>query len=286
MSSPFLILTDLDHTLFQSLRSDPMGVYPMAVNKEGEDHGFARQDQKEMFTAMKYMGNIIPVTARSHQQMERVFAWETGQEFDMALTDLGANLLVRDNTGDAKWHVIESWQAQSRALLEPNTAQLLRDYQLLNDTFLPEAGLSEAVQVDLVAMGNLSLPLYFALVVKDFNLATVEYVVEHFAKPLVKMTGLYSLHVTNNIIALWPRSISKGQSVARFLELIKSGSDDEMLSRALDSLNLEGRSVITMGDNMTDIEFMKHGDMMITPGKSSIGTHLVDHAQKLMTASW
>jgi hydroxymethylpyrimidine pyrophosphatase-like HAD family hydrolase len=285
MSSPFLILTDLDHTLFQSLRSDPMGVFPMAVNKEGEDHGFARQDQKDMFTAMKNMGNIIPVTARSHQQMERVFAWETGQEFDMALTDLGANLLVRDNTGDAKWHAIESWQSESRALLEQNTANLLRDYQLLKDTFLTEAGLSDTVQVDLIAMGNLNVPLYFAMVVKDSQAKTVEHISEHFAKPLVKLTKRYNLHITNNIIALWPRAISKGQSVTRLFEIIKSGSQDELLASALESLNLEGRSVITVGDNMTDVEFMQHGDMMITPSKSSIGNHLASHAQSLMTAS-
>lgn len=284
MNNRFLYLSDLDHSLFQSLKSDDRGNTPMTVNQDGEPHGFAREDQKDLFEMMKRTGVIVPVTARSHQQMERVSGWQTGQDYDLAITDIGATLLMRDNQGDGQWHAIDKWHEQYLDEISLRTPTLIRDYQMAKDTLLPEAGLSDSVQVDLIALGKRRLPLYFAFAVKGDNAGDkVEYILERFAKPIAKLSGIYHLHVTESLICLWPDFISKGQAVERFKEVLKTGLDDERLDRALTYLDLSDRTIITVGDNVTDVEFMKHGHFAMAPKNSDIITHMSDVATKLMT---
>ena len=270
MFNRFLFLSDLDHTLFQSHRSDATGTLAMTVDAQGNSHGYARQDQQDLFAMMIEQGIVVPVTARSHQQMERVTGWITGQDYDLAITDLGANLLLRDNNGDGLWHGIEAWSEPYAAIAKKRTPTLIRDYQLLTDTFLPQAEMADQVEVDLIRFGKWDIPLYITLSLKGESTALLHQVVERFAKPLAKLSGIYTLHVSENVVCLWPDYVSKASAVTRLLDIAAQGSSDPQLNSALNYLNLTERSIVTMGDSATDAEFMLLGHMMLTPTNSEI----------------
>lgn len=274
MFNRFLFLSDLDHTLFQSQRADATGTLAMTVDAEGKPHGYARQDQQDLFAMMIEHGVVIPVTARSHQQMERVTGWITGQDYDLAITDLGANLLLRDNNGDGLWHAVESWSEPYVQAANARTPTLVRDYQLLTETFLPHSQLSEQIEVDLIRFGKLDIPLYITLSVKGEGETLLQEAVERFAKPLAKLSGIYTLHVSENVVCLWPDYVSKASAVSRLIQLAVEGSSDIKLNLALNYLNLNERSIITMGDSATDAEFMLLGNMMLTPTKSEIASQV------------
>lgn len=273
-TSPFLYLADLDHTLFQTKRSDERGTQPMAVNATGEDVSFARPDQMMLYEMMKNTGVVVPVTARSHIQIERVSGWSTNMAYDLAITDLGASLLLRDNQGDGEWQAIESWHEIHLDTLSERTPRLVRDFQLLKDTLMPESVYADSVHVDLVAMGKLRLPFYIAISLKskeDEELAPLmKGLLEDFGKPFCRMAGRYRLHVTENTICFWPDFVTKGSAVTRLLDMIKHGCQDEKLDRALTYLSLSDSPIVTLGDSTTDIEFMRHGNFMLTPQGSQL----------------
>lgn len=281
-TAPFLYLADLDHTLFQTKRSDERGIKAMAVNTSGEDVSFARPDQVKLYDTMKNTGIVVPVTARSHIQMERVTGWSTSMAYDLAITDLGASLLLRDNNGDGQWQAIESWHEDYLDTLSERTPRLVRDFQLLKDTLIPESHYAQHVQVDLVAMGKLRLPFYIVISVNPQDgtelAPLMESLLKDFGTPFCRMAGMYRLHVTDNTICFWPDFVSKGIAVERLLGLIKNGCEDERLDRALTYLSLSDSTIVTLGDSTTDIEFMRHGHFMLTPQGSQVSQIIERHA--------
>lgn len=284
----FLYLSDLDHTLFQSLRADDRGEHPMAVNGAGEPSSFARKDQKDLFEMMTQTGVIIPVTARSHIQMERVTGWKTGQDYDLAITDIGATLILRDNRGDGQWHAVESWHNSYTDEMSLRSDRLLRDYQMLTDTLLPEAGFSDSAEVGIIRCGKLDLPLYLTISItadKDrYSSEITQKVLDLIAIPLMKMRGMYSLHASDSEICLWPNFVSKSIAVERLKDMIKSGIvADEKLDRALTYLDLGNRSIVATGDSVSDIEFMNSAHFIMMPTHSPISNLLNSGVERAFT---
>lgn len=283
-ASPLVYFTDLDHTLFQSLASDPRGTVPMAVNAKEEDHGFARADQQALFNQMISSGIVIPVTARSHEQLERVNGFVTGQPYDIALTDLGASLLVRDNNGDGLWHAIVSWTESYLQFAHPHIRRLTKDYEIIED-WVRNSELSGQVQIDLIQLGKLHLPLYIVLTVKgeeDVKAQNVSCVRRRFAEPIARATGKYQIHETEGQICLWPTFVSKGIAVERLQKALRDGLGDERFDRARDYLNLGASVSMGVGDSTTDLEFMRHTDFMVVPKTSQISTILNAQVVKML----
>ena len=283
-ASPIVYFTDLDHTLFQSLASDPRGVVAMAVNPNGEDHGFSRPDQQALFLQMVSSGVVIPVTARSHEQLERVTGFITGQPYDLALTDLGASLLVRDNNGDGLWHAIAAWTESYLQFVHPHIRRLTKDYEIIED-WVRNSELNGQVQIDLIQLGKLHLPLYMVLTVKGEagdkaeKVATVR---RRFAEPIARATGKYQIHETEGQICLWPTFVSKGIAVQRLQNALRDGLGDERFDRARDYLNLESSVSMGVGDSTTDLEFMQHADFIVVPKTSQISGLLSAEVAKML----
>lgn len=283
-ASPIVYFTDLDHTLFQSLASDPRGVVAMAVNQKGEDHGFARLDQQALFQQMINSGVVIPVTARSHEQLERVSGFLTGQPYDVALTDLGASLLVRDNNGDGQWHAIAVWTEAYLQFVHPHIRRLTKDYEIIED-WVRNSELNGEVQIDLIQLGKLHLPLYMVLTVKGNEAQKPENVAavrRRFAEPIARATGKYQIHETEGQICLWPTFVSKGIAVQRLQVALREGLGDERFDRARDYLNLESSVSMGVGDSTTDLEFMQHTDFMVVPKTSQISRTLNEEVAKML----
>lgn len=283
-ASPIVFFTDLDQTLFQSHASDPRGVLPMAVNVRGEDHGFARPDQKALFDQMIGSGVVIPVTARSHEQLERVTGFITGSAYDLALTDLGASLLVRDNNGDGLWHAISAWTESYLPFVHPHIHRLTKDYEII-EAWVRNSELNGQVQIDLIQLGKLHLPLYMVLTIKGEEGSKAEDLaaVRHrFVEPIARATGKYQIHETEGQICLWPTFVSKGIAVERLKSALRDGLGDERFDRARDYLNLDSCVSMGVGDSTTDLEFMQHTDFMVVPKTSQISNILNAEVSRML----
>lgn len=282
---PFVYYSDLDHSLFQSLQSDSLGEHPMTEDSKGQVQGYAREDQHQLFNQMINTGIVIPVTARSHEQMERVTGWVTGKEYDLALTDLGASLLVRDNNGDGQWHAVERWHDEYLPLVQGNIRRLTKDYELI-DTWIRDADLVGKVSIDLIQLGKLHLPLYIVLSVAKDDPEQMQQLQtlcrKRFAETVARATGAYVLHESENTVCLWPTYVSKGAAVKRLKTALVEGLGDSRFDRARDFLNVQKPVNITIGDSITDLEFMQHGDFMMAPVNSRIAQSAFSLAEREM----
>lgn len=271
-AKPILYFTDLDSTLFQSRATDPAGIVPMTVDAEGAEHGFAREDQHALLQQMISSGIVIPVTARSHEQLERVTGFLTGQAYDLALTDLGATLLVRDNNGDGQWHAVGAWTEAYMPFINLHIRRLSKDFQILED-WLRGTELEGDVKIDLISLGKRHLPLYLSLMIRkdaEHRAEKTAQIRHRFAEPMARASGHYALHESEGQICLWPTFVSKGIAVARLREALRDGLDDTRFDRARDYLGLENAVTFGLGDSTTDIEFMNQSDFMIVPKHSQI----------------
>lgn len=283
--TPFVYYTDLDHTLFQSLKSDAAGSHLMTEDAKGAAQGYAREDQHQLFNLMQGSGHIIPVTARSHEQIERVKGWVTDREYDLALTDLGATLLVRDNNGDAQWHAVEAWQEEYLPKVQANIMRLTKDYEQI-ESRLRDAGLLDSIRIDMIQLGKLHLPLYIVLSVTHDDPERAKELQKQcrvrFAEPIARMTGSYVLHETPDSVCLWPTFVSKGKAVKRLQKALVEGLGDSRFDRARDFMNIQNPVNICIGDSITDLEFMQNGDFMMAPAKSPIAQSCFETARKEM----
>jgi len=281
----FVYYSDLDHTLFQSLKSDAAGIHPMTEDSKGAQQGYARPDQQHLFNLMTGNGYVIPVTARSHEQMERVTGWVTGREYDLALTDLGATLLVRDNNGDAQWHAVERWQDEYLSQVQANIRRLTKDYEQI-ESRLRDADLLESIRIDMIQLGKLHLPLYIVLSVTHDDPERVKELQQicrvRFAEPIARMAGAYVLHETADSVCLWPTFVSKGKAVKRLQQALVEGLGDSRFDRARDFLNIQNPVNVCIGDSITDLEFMQNGHFMMAPTQSPIALSAFETARKEM----
>jgi hypothetical protein len=284
-NSPFVYYTDLDNTLFQNLKTDAAGSYPMTEDSKGAPQGYARHDQHQMLNLMVGSGYVIPVTARSHEQMERVNGWVTGREYDIALTDLGATLLVRDNNGDGQWHAVERWQDEYLSKVQGNIRRLTKDYEQI-ENWLRDADLSSSIRIDMIQLGKLHLPLYIVLSVTHDDPERVQELQKlcrvRFAEPVARATGSYVLHETKDSICLWPTFVSKGAAVKRLQKALVEGLDDSRFDRARDFMGIKNPVNVCIGDSITDLEFMQNGHFMMAPAQSPIAMSSFEMARKEM----
>jgi hypothetical protein len=285
ISQQFVYYTDLDNTLFQSQKSDPSGTFAMAEDAKGLPQGYAREDQRQLFNHMAKSGYIIPVTARSHEQMERVKGWVTGREYDLALTDLGATLLVRDNNGDGQWHAVDRWQDEYLSQVQNNIRRLTKDCEQV-ESWVRDADLADSIRIDIVQLGKLHLPLYFVLTVTEQNPERARELQSlcrsRFAEPVARATGAYVLHETENSVCMWPTFVSKGRAVKRLQKALVDGLDDSRFDRARDFMDIQNPLNVCIGDSITDLEFMQNGHFMMAPTQSRIALSSFETARNEM----
>ncbi len=102
-----IIFTDLDDTLFQTLRKthDGMGhLECMSTLSDGSPSGYSSEKQLNLISWFQ-QEMVIPVTARSSKVIARV-----NIPFDIAVCSNGGAILNKDGSFDAEWHSLLSEQ--------------------------------------------------------------------------------------------------------------------------------------------------------------------------------
>ncbi len=279
--SQILFLSDLDHNLFQSKRVDADGVHPMTVNKDNVAHCFATPAQAALLNLMTENAFCVAVTARNPSQMMRVTGWNTRQRHDLALTDLGMTLLYRVDKGE--WEPVSLWsepylrEAKARMHgIQVDFAQL-RDDLLANWSADGEGKLP--VKLNMVYCHEApDVPYYFVLQVEKKHQHVISPAdVRGLAKTFLdECQGDYFYHESDNTFAFWPTYVSKYKAVQRLLEWFEDEIDDSRLEQARREKG-QHDLVMTSGDSLSDMAFMKTGHFWMAPTFSQISNAVERH---------
>lgn len=237
-----VIFTDLDDTLFQTLRKVPEGETDLrlASTSSNGKHSYMTTTQAWMVDWLLESSRLIPVTARSTRALRGCHIPFT----DWMIASNGAVLL------DSSGQIDQRWQAHIRGIARQYSEQLhgceviasgLNDRGLFRHWLVTENGCD--VYFCAKANGSAGSAEYLGAI--DQLAAKL--------KPIVD-TGL-TLHRNRSVLSITPPGVSKAAAVEHLLEI---------------DPDLNDPPVFAMGDGLTDLPFMGLADMMMTPPGSQI----------------
>ncbi|QCR38529.1 hypothetical protein [Nissabacter sp. SGAir0207] len=254
-----IIFTDLDDTLFQTLRKipGPQAQQPLAVGALDRDlapRSFMMARQANLVQWMLAQAETIPVTARGTDELARVCI-----PFDSyAITTHGAVILTPQGEPDASWQAQISAQLapyQTRlAALQQHVSTLLADPQA-QDAHLPTApGWCRMCQ-------EYGIPIYLVMKVKESSQLEALNRYADWVAQTFDLDGFY-VHRNGNNIAWLPNCIDKGHAVRYLLARLHEHAPD--------------RPVLGFGDSLTDFSFMQQCDFLALPQRSQVLALLQD----------
>lgn len=232
----FIVFTDLDDTLFTSLRKIPPGSShrPVAFLRDGAPISYASATQQAWLAHWQTHALVIPVTARNLDAYRRV-----ALDFrHHAIINYGGLILNPDGSLDAPW-------------LQHSTEQARASQARLAALAADAARFGEDLHIRLIEDQNIC----FYLLIKSRSGAPLDAVAAYLAAQLRPGEQLH--HNANNL-ALLPPWLDKAHAVAHVLALYRQ-QYGELLS-------------IGMGDSRIDLAFMRQCDFLLAPQHSQIAT--------------
>ncbi|MEE3155099.1 MAG: sucrose-6-phosphate hydrolase [Pseudomonadota bacterium] len=231
-----LVLTDLDDTLFQTLRKCPetMGDGKiMSVLSDGSPSGYASDRQIRLLNWLD-QGVVVPVTARSRKVLKRVDIRQSP-----AICANGGCIINGDGSIDAGWH--DELRRQSLEL-DP-----IREIHLL-----ATEGLAEATYRHWIVYEG-ELELYIVIKANGADLSVLD---EAEKRARTHAPEGWRIHRNGNNLAVLPPWLNKRHAAERLIETYRE-TDPHL-------------PVIGIGDSHSDVGFMDLCDMAMTPTGSQV----------------
>ncbi len=282
-SSQILFLSDLDHNLFQSLRVDPQGMHPMTAKKDGKTHCYANDAQKTLLDLMTKNAFCVAVTARNPDQMMRVVGWNTAQQHDVALTDLGLTMLLREDKGE--WRAVPEWSDQYLRIARGKMLGLQVDFAQFKDTISARFGdQASTLSLNMTYCHEApEVPYYFVMQgsSQSPDATEIRSVCEQF---LGECQGDYSYHESENTFAFWPTYVSKEMAVQRLMDCFDHGLNDDGFEKARREKG-KSKLILSSGDSISDLGFMKAAHFWMAPSISQISS-AVERSEILTPADY
>lgn len=240
-----IYLTDLDDTLFKSLRKQngETGLTRVTTATNGH-HSHMSLIQKQMFELLRMTGAVIPVTARSSDAFARVHL-----DFGTGRAVLANGAVILDELGEPDLDWLSHTGHIGRAV-EP----LLREMSKLVDTQFGSASRSWIVEEH-------GAPVYFCVKMNAADENEIAMGIKAAAELLMTRLDLSGMksHMNGNNLSFTPHGISKRDACCHLIDRI--GDRKEAL-------------LIGIGDSLTDIPFMDLCDFMMLPCGSQIAERL------------
>ena len=233
-----VLLTDLDDTFFQSLRS--LGhqdeLTTAALDRHGNPICFQTNKQRWLNHLLTQFDEVIPVTGRSSESLERVV---TPKFTSFRIASHGAIILNPQGAMLEGWYqtIAEEVQEWSRPLEE--CSEILVRWQ--------EQHMSE-VRVKRVFDQNILT--YLSVKGTEIHLKTLVDLLESQQRE-------YTIHHNQRNLAVLPSYTSKARAVS-------------YLINHLQNLYTEPLLFLGAGDSVTDVPFLKLCDFALTPKASLI----------------
>jgi hypothetical protein len=241
-----LILTDLDDTLFQTLRKVEPGIghdalTPASWLSDGSVSGYMTPIQS-MFHGWLAQGELVPVTARNRLVMERTFLKGCGR----AICSHGGLILDQEGQADRGWtEHLSSLDAASSMSVGDAYAQVRSALDGHGELFRHWMVTEEGLDLYVTVKQNRE--------VDGDPVAMLHRVCSEAAGLLPPE---WKLHLNGNNAAFMPAWLGKRQAVEHLLAEIRGGTPM--------------RPVIGFGDSTSDLPFMSLCDYMMTPSRSQV----------------
>lgn len=239
--SQCVYLTDLDDTLFRSLCKHPEteGLSRVTTANIGY-HSHMNPAQRGLFSALRETGLVIPVTARSSDAFARVHLdFGTGR----AILANGAVILDEAGQPEPEWlaHTARIGR-ETGALLKEMSAFIRKEFGNTSRSWIVE---------------EYGAPVYFCVkmnasrdkAVRDRIVAARELLKARF-----DLSGMWP-HANGNRLSFTPIGISKRNACAHLISQLGGRGK---------------RTLIGIGDSLTDLHFMGLCDFFMTPSGSQI----------------
>jgi hydroxymethylpyrimidine pyrophosphatase-like HAD family hydrolase len=240
-----IFLTDLDDTLFSTLRKATGPVGPAVTDAKNGHHSHMSPAQEGLFSLMRAIGEVIPVTARSSDAFARV-KLDFGSK--RAILSNGSVVLDEEGDLDRDWFSHTSGIGRSvEGLLDGMVAAIGEEFG--------EAARSWVVR-------EYGAPIYFCVKMNKEDQEEIRTGLIQAAVLLMDRFDLggFQQHVNGNNLSFTPNGISKRDAC---LHLIP---------------RLGERSALTLigaGDSNTDLPFMALCDHLIIPSGSQISERML-----------
>lgn len=242
-------LMDLDDTLFQTLRkieawglADGSDNAPTpsltvaSVNKQGEPLSFFTPKQLQFFHWLSHSTELIPVTARDRQEIQRVRlpfpSWQV-------LTH-GAVIVQADG------QVLPEWETRMANQLLDCQSVLAKMIGYL-DELNTDNSLASTPHTDRFV--NQALTIYVAVKHRDKKHDALQELADKISAEFVNFNRYFYIHVNANNLAILPHCVHKHHAVA-FLQ-----------QHYLD----KNRASFGFGDSLADVPFLQCLDWYGTP---------------------
>lgn len=233
-----VILTDLDDTLFSTLRKCPPGIEGLALMStlaDGSPSGYATPVQQN-FLAWLQVGQVIPVTARGTDVLAQVNISQAP-----AICSNGGCIL-NDGAGiDQEWH--------DRLMACSQGSAGIRQVHALMTSDLAASDYRHWV------VSENDLPLY--IVIKSNTNSEQALIDLDLRLQPFKPAG-WRKHINGNNLAYLPPWLNKRSAAAYLIEKIRN--------------NAPGTPIIGVGDSHSDVGFMDLCDFAMAPTRSQFWT--------------
>lgn len=226
-----IVFSDLDDTLFQTLRKCPDegdGLKVMSTLVDGSPSGYSTPRQQAMLAWLS-SGRLIPVTARSTVVLARVQIAQTP-----AICSNGGCIVLEDGGPDRLWH-------------DRLTEQARRDHAV-HDV---HQSLTETLDGEIFrhwVVAENGLPLY--VVIKS-NAGSATELAELSDRHRHLIPATWRRHANGNNLAYMPAWLNKRHAVAYMIEKIRASEPD--------------RPILGVGDSLSDVGFMDLCDFAMAP---------------------
>lgn len=244
-----IFLTDLDDTLFSTLRKATGPVGPAVTDAKNGHHSHMSPAQEGLFSLMRASGEVIPVTARSSDAFGRVKL-----DFGSMRAILANGAVVLDEEGalDRDWF--------------SHTSGIGRSVEGLMDGMVAAIGEEFGEAARSWVVWEYGAPIYFCVKMNKEDPEEIRTGLIQAAVLLMDRfdLGQFQQHVNGNNLSFTPNGISKRDACMHLIP------------------HLVERSQLTLigaGDSNTDLPFMALCDHLITPSWSQISERMILRSQ-------
>ncbi len=245
-TSRLFVFTDLDDTLFKSLKNTKGDLsFVATTNNQGEPQGYSSLQQQKLLNIFEAAGGVfIPVTGRRTDSFLNC-SLPAIKNTPYAVVSHGAVILDQNHALLEQWHAFINAEF-NLALLQ---SELVKTFDHLHNYF---TALDSSLRVRLIVDQGITAYVCVKVSRSDYSENKAKEV-DSYLKSILPNDML--LHSNGRNFAILPPYARKEIAVKFIKDKLKIGEHD---------------TVFSIGDSNSDLPFMKESDFLIAPNGSQI----------------